>query len=194
LVIYYWGVLVKRLLLPVFFVVGVTGCASQAPAAEPVVSSAPTSEAPKVLTPGTYSFETPSGAKGTIELPGKPEAGVEALRVLGKGPKTTYVTMHVDNRQGSTDVNMYGISVFTPAGEEIKYEGASQYIDSITPKDAPSEVTNKFIAGYNKHNDIAPPKAVKDFVLTGPAVPAEFTGVTVYPFGAYDPVEAAPAS
>jgi hypothetical protein len=194
LVIYYWGVLVKRLLLPVFFVVGVTGCASQAPAAEPDPVPSVTSEAPQVLKPGTYTFETPSGAKGTIELPGKPDAGVEALRVLGKGPKTTYVTVHVDNRQGSEDVNMYGISVFTPAGEEVRYEGASQYIDSITPKNAPSEVTNKFIAGYNKHNDVASPRAAKDFVLTGPAVPAEITGVTVYPNGAYDPVEAQPAS
>jgi hypothetical protein len=151
-----------------------------------------TSEAPKVLKPGTYTFETETGAKGTIELPGKPDAGVEALRVLGKGPQTTYVTVHVDNRQGSEDVNMYGISVFTPAGEEIKYEGASQYIDSITPKDAPAETYNEFIEGYNKHNDLAPPKSAKDFVLTGPEVPAEFTGVTVYPNGAYDPVEAQP--
>jgi hypothetical protein len=186
--------LVKRLLLPVFFVVGVTGCASQAPAVQSDPVPSVTSEAPKVLKPGTYTFETPGGAKGTIALPGKPDPSVEALRVLGKGPKTTYVTVHVDNRQGSEDVNMYGISVFTPAGEEVKYEGASQYIDSITPKDAPAETYNKFIEGYNKHNDIAPPKAAKDFVLTGPEVPAEFTGVTVYPNGAYDPVEAAPAS
>ena len=183
----------KRLLLPAVFVLAVTGCGAEsaAPAAEP--APATTSEAPKVLVPGEYVFETPEGAKGTIQLPGKPDAGVEALRVLGKGPKTTYVTVKVDNRQGTGDINMYGVSVFTPAGEEVKYEGASTYINSITPDDAPSEIYNQFVEGHNKHNDTASPKSVKEFVLTGPTVPAEFTGVTVYPNGAYDPVEAAPA-
>jgi hypothetical protein len=75
-----------------------------------------------------------------------------------------------------------------------RYEGLSTYIGSIRPDDAPAETYNKFINASNKHLDMADPKEVKDFVLTGPPVPAEFTAVTVYPTGAYDPVEAVPAS
>lgn len=184
----------KRFLLPAVLVLSATGCASSAPAAEPAPAPVTTSEAPVVLKPGAYSFETAAGAKGTISLPGKPDAGVEALRVLGKGPKVTYVTVKVDNRAGTESLNMYGVSVFTPAGEEVKYEGASTYISNITPDDAPSEIYNQFVEGHNKHIASVNPKAVGEFVLTGPEVPAEFTGVTVYPNGAYDPVEATPAN
>ena len=145
-----------------------------------------------MLKPGTYMFEA-SGAKGTIEVPGKPVAEVESLRALVKAPAVTYLTVHVDNRQGTEGVNMYGVSLFTPAGEELKYEGVSTYIDSLRPGDAPAETYNKFINASNKHLGMADPHEVKDFVLTGPPVPAEFTSVTVCPTGAYDPVEAVPA-
>jgi hypothetical protein len=145
------------------------------------------------MKPGSFTFENATGAKGTMEIPGKPDPEIERLRALVKGPKVTYLTVHVDNRQGTEAVNMYGVSIFTPAGEELKYTGADKYIDSIRPGDAPAEVYNQFIAAGNKHIEMANPKGVKDFVLTGPAVPTEITGVTVYPTGISDPVEAAPA-
>jgi hypothetical protein len=183
----------KRLIVSAVLVLAATGCSAPAPASEPAASVAPTTEAPKVLKPGTFSFEA-SGAKGTLEVPGKPVAEVEALRALVKAPAVTYLTVHVDNRQGTEAVNMYGVSLFTPAGEELRYEGVSTYIGSIRPDDAPAETYNKFIHASNKHLDLADPHEVKDFILTGPPVPAEFTAVTVYPTGAYNPVEAAPAS
>jgi hypothetical protein len=50
---------------------------------------------------------------------------------------------------------MYGVSIFTPAGEELKYRGAAVYIDSIRPGDAPAEVYNQFIDASNKHIEMA---------------------------------------
>ncbi|MDP9694451.1 UNVERIFIED_ORG: hypothetical protein J2X79_002010 [Arthrobacter globiformis] len=128
-----------------------------------------------------------------MQIPSKPDPEIEKLRALvPAAPKVTYLTVHVDNRQGTEPVNMYGVSIFTPAGEELKYTNADQYIDSIRPDDAPAEVYNQFIGASNKHMEMANPKGVKDFVLTGPTIPAEITGVTVYPTGISDPVEAVP--
>jgi hypothetical protein len=128
-----------------------------------------------------------------MSIPGKPDPEIEKLRALGKGPAVTYLTVHVDNRQGSVGVNMYGVSIFDPAGEEYKYTNADAYISAITPSDAPAEVYNQFIEAGNKHMELAKPHAVKDFVLTGPALPKTFTAVTVYPTGISDPIDAVPS-
>jgi hypothetical protein len=191
------GVLLKRMLAPLVLVLTVTGCAAQ-PAAQTEPSSttaAPTTEAPKILKPGAYTFENATGTKGTLQIPGQPDAEIEQLRTLSPGaPAVTYLTFHVDNRAGTVGANMYGVSIFTPAGEELQYKNADAYIDAIRPSDAPASVYNQFIAAGNKHMSMAKPKAVKDFVLTGPAVPDEIAGITVYPTGMSDPVDALPSS
>jgi hypothetical protein len=183
----------KRFAILTAAVLLTAGC--DAPSASPAPDTvAPTTEAPKVLKPGSYTFEA-SGANGTIEVPGKPVAEVEALRALAKAPGVTYLTVKVDNRAGTEGVNMYGVSIFTPSGEELEYKGAGEYINDITPSgDVPTETYNKFIHAGNKLSVYADPKSVKEFVLVGPKVPAEFTAVTVYPTGAYNPVEAVPVS
>jgi hypothetical protein len=147
-----------------------------------------------VLGPGEYTFESAAAAKGTITIPGQPDPEVEKLRALVNGTPTTYLTVKVDNRQGTESVNMYGISIFTPEGEELQYKNVDGYIDSLRPSNAPAEVYNQFIDLSNKHGSSAKPKSIKDFVLVGPPVPATFTGVTVYPSGGANPVEAQPAS
>lgn len=177
-----------------------TSCA--APAASPAPPPETTGEytapgstppAPVVMGPGEYTWENATGAKGTIAIPGKPDPEIEKLRALVKGKPTTYITVKVDNRQGTTGVNMYGISIFTPEGEELQYKNADTYIDSLRPSDAPAEVYNQFIEAGNKHMAMAKPKSVKEFVMTGPALPDTFTAVTVYPTGGSDPVDALPA-
>lgn len=128
-----------------------------------------------------------------MAVPGQPDPEVEKLRALVNGPATTYLTVKVDNRAGTGNVNMYGVSIFTPEGKELKYTNVSDYIDDLRPSDAPAEIYNQFIAASNKHAELASPKEVKDFILVGPPVPETFTGVTVYPTGISDPVEAKPA-
>jgi hypothetical protein len=182
----------KRFVLSVVLLAGLSGCAST-PAAEPV-SASPT---PVVLTPGEYEFQPLTGGKGVLSLPGEAPADIEALRALVKGSKPTYITAVVDNREGTADLNMYGVSIFTADGEELKYEGASSYVDSLDkklPENAPAETSNRFVEAYNKHNDTVSPLGKKTFTLVGPPIPAEFTGVKVYPAGAYDPVDALPKS
>jgi len=185
----------KRLTILAAAVMLTAGCA--APAAAPATKEAPAeatvAPTPVVMGPGEYTFENATGAKGALSIPGKADAEIEKLRVLGKGPAVTYLSVHVDNRQGTVGVNMYGISIFDPAGQEYKYTNADAYIDAIRPSDATAEVYNQFIEAGNKHMAMAKPKAVKDFVLTGPALPKTFTAVTVYPTGMSDPVDALPA-
>jgi hypothetical protein len=189
----------KRLTILAAVAILATSCAAPA-ASPPAPSSAPSEVAaevtptPVVMGPGEYTFESLAGAKGVMQIPGKPDAEIEKLRALVKGPAVTYLTVHVDNRQGAANVNMYGVSVFTPEGEELKYTNADTYIDSLRPSDAPASVYNQFIEAGNKHMASAKPKSVKDFVLTGPPVPEVITGVTVYPTGMSDPVDALPAS
>lgn len=173
-----------------------TGCASS-PAAqsEPATETTPTASAkptPEVLTPGAFTFTNATGATGSLEVPGAPDPEIEGLRTLAGAEPTTYLTVSVDNRNGTVGVNMYGVSIFTPEGEELQYVNADEYIDSIRPSDSPAEVYNQFIEAGNRHMEMAKPKAAKDFVLVGPEVPAEFTAITVYPTGMSDPVDAAP--
>ena len=191
----------KRLAMLAAVVIFATGCAAPAAttpattaAPEPATQSAPeVTPTPVVLGPGEYTWENATGAKGTMSIPGKPDPEIERLRTLAGGKPTTYITVKVDNRQGSVGVNMYGISIFTPEGEELEYRNADEYISSLRPDDAPAEVYNQFIEAGNKHMAMANPKAVKTFVMTGPALPETFTGVTVYPTGTSDPVDALPA-
>lgn len=152
---------------------------SQADIAGPTESATAT---PTIMKPGSFTLENATGAKGTMEVPAKPVEEIEALWALAPNtPKVPYLTIKVDNRQGAVGVNMYGVSIFTPAGEELKYTNADAYIGSVRPPDAPAEVYNQFIEAGNKHMAMANPKGVKDFVLTGPAVPSEITSVMGLP-------------
>lgn len=187
----------KRLTILAAVAVLATSCAAPAatsPAPAPVSTTAEATPTPVVLGHGTYTWENASGAKGEMTLPGAPDPSVERLRALVKGPAVSYVSVKVDNRAGSELVNMYGVSIFTPEGEELQYKNADEYIDAIRPSDAPAEVYNQFIDLGDKLGAEAKPGAVKTFVLTGPALPKEFSRVTVYPTGGFDPVDALPAS
>ena len=194
------GILKRRVALFVLasfaVVLSATSCSSPSPSSE--VSAPPTSESeiPSApvpsLKPGEFIFEPSTGGTGMMSVPGQPDAEVEKLRALVDGPGMTYLIVKMDNRQGTGNVNMYGVSIFTPEGEELKYTNVSDYIDDMRPSNAPADVYNQFIEASNKHAEIAGPKEVKDFILVGPPVPSTFTGVTVYPTGVSNPVQAVP--
>lgn len=146
--------------------------------------------------PGTYIFKAPTGGTGTMEIPAEPVAEIEELRTLVNAAPVTYLTAAVDNRQGSVAISMDSVSIFTPEGEEFKYEGASEYVDKLRralPAAAPVETYNRFINVSNAYLGDAPPLALKDFVLLGPEVPQEISGVIVNPTGGFHPVPALPA-
>ena len=189
----------KRLATLAAVVIIATGCA--APAATAPATTAPTEAAaevtptPVTMGPGEYEFQPLTGGAGTLSIPGKPAADLEELRALVKGKPVTYLTIGMDNREGSADVHIGGVSLFTPEGDEVKYQTASDYADELEkllPAGTPAETSNRFITAYNKHNDPVKPLAKETVTLVGPTPPASFTGVKVY--DAYgDPVDALPA-
>jgi hypothetical protein len=121
---------------------------------------------------------------------------VEELRAIVNAPPVTYISAGVDNRDGTKSINMYSLSIFTPEGKELKYTGVSPYVDdlrAILPPDAPAEIFNRFIDVSDAYLDDASPLEVKNFVLVGPEVPAQISGITVFPTGGFPPVSAAAA-
>lgn len=191
----------KRFVLPLILILNAAGCASPggtgtgptADASSPTATATPTKT---LMGPGQYEFTAPSGGQGTLTIPAEPVAEIESLRALVDGEPVTYLTGTADNREGSEAINMYGVSIFTPEGEELQYKSADTYVDELRnmlPDDAPSETYNLFIDASNKYQIFVKPLAKADFVLVGPTVPKEITGISVYPSGGFDRVEATPA-
>ena len=145
------------------------------------------------MKPGQYTFRNANDAVGTMSIPGTPDPEVEKLRALVGGEAPTYVTATVDNQKGTEDVAMRAVSIFTPDGQELKYENASTYVDQLRPPGAQAEVYNVFIKLAAKLKAQAKPGTVRDFVLVGPPVPEVFSGVKVHLNGMADPVDAVPA-
>ena len=191
----------KRLTTLAVVAILTAGCAAPAATTGPAPTTASekaqeVTPTPVTMGPGEYEFQPLTGGTGTLSIPGTPVADLEELRALVKGKPVKYLTIAMDNREGSADVHVGGVSLFTPAGDEVKYQPASDYADELgklLPQDAPAETSNRFITAYNKYNDPVKPLAKGTVTLVGPTPPAEFTGVKVY--DAYgDPVDALPKS
>ena len=190
----------KRLLVALVLVVLATGCTdreaggSSAGSPTKTLAAAPTAiPSPVVMKPGQYTFRNANDAVGTMSIPGTPDPEVEKLRALVGGEAPTYVTATVDNQKGTEDVGMRALSIFTPDGQELKYENANTYVDQLRPPGAQAEVYNVFIKLATKLKAQAKPGTVRDFVLVGPPVPEVFSGVKVHLNGMADPVDAVPA-
>jgi hypothetical protein len=118
-------------------VLSLVGCGGESTGTGP--TSGPTTAGPestpppaqRITGPGTYTFKALSGGTGTLQVPGAPNADIEELRPLVGAPAVTYISAAVDNRQGSAGINMYSISIFTPAGQELEYKGAHTYVDEL---------------------------------------------------------------
>lgn len=126
-----------RLAIAACLLVTVTGCGGSSTPADPAVSSsaAPggyTGEAsvsepasPRIMAPGKYTFTASGGGTGTLQVPAPgPAQDLEELRAITQAPPVTYLAVSVDNRKGTEFINMYGVSIFTPEGKELKYKEA----------------------------------------------------------------------
>jgi hypothetical protein len=190
----------RRLLVPVVFVMLTTGCSATATGGHQShsgsgspSSTATATPAAATMRPGEYTFENAAGAVGTLSIPGTPDPEIEKLRAYVGGESVTYLTVRVDNRKGTEAVNMHGVSIFTRDGQELKYENADAYLEDLRPSNAPAELYNSFVKLGNQHMPTSKPATVKDFVLVGPAVPEAFSKVSVYAAGTSDPANALPA-
>lgn len=177
----------KRVLLPLGVAALVLSGCSGSDASEPVVS--PSSAAPSpsateeavTLGPGSFTFETPSGATGTLEVPGAPNPDIESMRVEVGAPEVTYLTGNLDNRAGSEAFDVYTISVYDMEGNKYDYMPAQDYIGDITPDSevVGTDVYNRYIEAYNNASTVIDALERKDFVMVGPEMPDEIAGVSV---------------
>lgn len=176
------------------------GCGTQPPrpqAPAPVGDQSPTQAppTPQNATHGAFAFTADGGGTGVLDLPGTAVPEIEELRELVGGPPVEYVTVKVDNREGTIPVNMYEVQVFDPEGRQYTYTGAAAYIWDMQrklPEGTPAGVYNKYVDLHNQYIDDAAPREVKDFVLVGGPVPERIAGVTVYATGGFNPVQAEP--
>lgn len=200
----------KSLLVSAALLVGLTGCGQEGPAtitpetapgettaaAPPSEETSPSASAlPTTFGAGEYYFEY-MGATGTITMPSDPVADVEEIREMAGVDPVTYATVKVDNRKGSEYINMYGISVYSPAGEEFEFVDASSAIADwpIDSEVVGVDAYNRSVDVNNKYLDGADPLQVKEFVMVGqfPELPEEFAGISVMPSGGFDSVLAVP--
>lgn len=149
--------------------------------APPETSEEATTEAPEpeTLGPGTYAFETPYGATGTMEVPGEPIPEIEVLRETAGVDPVAYITANIDNRKGEEAFDFYQVSIYDPAGEEYIYTPAGEYIFEIMPEDMPTDQYNQYVDLSNNMVEIVDPLQQAPSTLVGPPVPDEITGVVV---------------
>ena len=176
-----------------------SGCASgdaDATEASPEVevstpAPTPSSEAPVEGVTGSYTFESPDGASGTLEVPGSAPADIEELRVAGGGEEVAYLTGNLDNRLGSDSFDVYQISVFDADGKEYTYAPADDYLGNFSPADSSAEVYNSYVELVNGYSTVVPAMGRQDFVMVGPLLPEQIAGVSVS--SGFDDLGAQPA-
>jgi hypothetical protein len=129
--------------------------------------------------PGEYSFEV-GGASGVVSLPGKPDADVAGAVAVAKAPKPVYVSVAVDNRNGSADLMPGAVNAYTVDGTKVSYQAAYQYLNTLDDGSLPVEDGNKIIAAYNKVNDPVSIGESRTVTMVGTQpVPEDIVRVTV---------------
>lgn len=149
-----------------------------------------------------YFFIADEGAVGKFTFPGEPDAAAEELRTIVAAPPVTYVTVVVDNRQGTTAVNMYELAAFDEAGRKYTFSTVDTFMDdwmSTIGTDTNEEIDlyNRFVDAINANMISAEVGQVSKFLMASSDtdLPAEFTRITVQPSGGMNPgVEAMPVS
>ena len=200
------GGTMKKYLLPLSVAaLLLSGCASEGQAgsaSETVAASETANEpgasdfadigdsAPQTMSQGSFMFESPDGATGTVKVPGEAPADIEELRTMSGADPVTYLTGTLDNRRGSEVFDVYTISVYDPEGNEYMYEPAEDYVGSIFPE-YDSETYEQYQDVQSRYNVVADALERIDFAMVGPELPEEITGVVIS--SGFDGIAATPA-
>jgi len=206
----------RRRLVPLALGVGTTlliaGCSS--PVSEPTPTIADVieetvdppeeevDEEPRVYPSGAeYFFVATEGAVGKFTFPGEPYAPAEELRAIIGAPPVTYVTVTVDNREGSVGVNMYELAAFDADGRKYTFSTVDTVMDDWmqsvgTETNEDIELYNRFVDAINANMVYADVGQVVAFVMASPDVdlPTEFRRIAVQPSGMGTDVEVLPVS
>lgn len=149
---------------------------------------------------GEYFFQTADGAVGKFTFPGDPYPPVEEMRALVGAAPITYVTVVVDNRNGSVPVNMYELAAFDADGRKYTFQTVDQTLDQwmagIGTSDEEISLYNQFVDAVNANMIYADIGQVAEFVMASEDtdLPAEFTRIAIQASGMGNEVEAVPVS
>jgi len=120
------------------------------------------------------------GAVGEVTLPGKPDAVLSEALTLAKAPEPVYVTVAVDNRNGTADQVPSAVTAYTVAGTKVVYVSASKHLDGLDTSKVSIPDDNKIIAAYNKLNDPVNIGESRTVTMVGTdPLPADIVRVTV---------------
>lgn len=175
-----------------------SGGGETAPGSEEAATASPTVSATSTPTEHiadgwTFDYQ---GATGRFKFTGNETdpavAAVEQARASVNGPPVTLVPVVIDNTAGAENLNMYGITVVTKAGEQIKSVDLS---DSFSQwRDAAGDDTDKYNALVDIENkyalfDLAPGAKGTALVAFDQPITSVWR-VTVMPAGGFDEVAA----
>ncbi|MGP5098413.1 hypothetical protein ACTXJ1_10375 [Brachybacterium alimentarium] len=134
----------RALVAPAAIALILAGCGNsgsddtaQADTPEPAAAEADVDEAgddaPTPTGHGTYTATTPDGTVITVTLPGDTPADVEDYReTVGVDP-VGYVTVDIDNTNGSEYFNVSDVNIVDAEGETHNYESASSIVGDWGP-------------------------------------------------------------
>jgi hypothetical protein len=170
------------------------GEAASSPAQE-TTTTAPT---PVEHIDDTWTFDY-QGATGTFKLSGDPTnadaAAVESARATVDGESVTLVPVEIDNTAGTESINMYGITVVTKDGQQIKSVDLADKFSAW--EDAAGGDIDKYNALVDANNEYAMfdlAAGAKGTALVAFDQPVTSAWrVTVMPAGGFDEVEASPS-
>lgn len=138
---------------------------------------------------GIYLLDV--GAEGPEDL--------EAYREKAGADPVGYISVDVDNRQGTALINMYEVAVFDASGQKYVYQtpdssgmidewqDALGGIDDTASYNEGVELSNEYMHGVDPHER-------STMILVGPPLPAEFSVVSVQPSGAGNAGDAVPVT
>jgi hypothetical protein len=115
-----------------------------------------------------------------VSLPGVADADVAGAVAIAKAPKPVYVSVAVDNRNGSADLMPGAVNAYTVDGTKVSHEAAYQYLNTLDDASLPVAEGNKIIAAYNKVNDPVSIGESRTVTMVGTVpVPEDIVRVTV---------------
>lgn len=143
------------------------------------------------MSPGTRVYGlSENGGDFVIATEVNPVAELEEYRERAGGEPVTYMSVDVDNREGTENINMYQVAVYDAAGNEYLFEGADKAVDiwqSNLDEAGDDEGYRDGTELYNSYiNQGAPPHQRSTMILVGDELPDEFTAVTAMPRGVFE--------
>ncbi|WIA95775.1 hypothetical protein [Curtobacterium sp. MCBA15_004] len=176
---------------------GLAGCSAggTTTSAESEPTPTETKQVPVENIAKTWTFDY-QGASGTFKLSGNQSGdaltGLETARASVNGTQYTFVPVELDNTNGSTSLNMYGVTVITKEGQQVDSVSLQDVFSSW--RDAAGDDTDKYNAIVDASNeygqfDLQP--GAKGTAVVAFAQPVSSAWrVTVAPAGGTDQVEA----